>query len=365
MSVKVQKFGGTSLATADSVLRCKEIVENSKGIKVVIVSAPGKSAVHQSKVTDLLIDAHTQLCFHHESESLDKVIKRFESLSEELGVDIHREIARTRDEILIRRCDYDFVLSRGEYLMAVLFAKVMNYKFIDAANLISIKQNGKVDETATRENFSKLKLDTGIVVPGFYGTVRDKKGRVKIKTFTRGGSDYSGAIAAIALKASVYENYTDTHGVQSANPSIIPKTHSIPRIDYTTLYKLSMGGATVIYPSCLPILRKHNIPLKIDNTFNPNKALTVVTRAKNTTPYFSITYETRQNINKETVEVFAVLNRVHFCLNDLRATLKGKNVYLMNFKVSCNQTEIRIIATTANYKQVIKLLHDKLSKLVH
>jgi len=248
--------------------------------------------------------------------------------------------------------------------MAVLFAKLCNYRFVDAARLVVIKSNGKVASEETRANFAKLDTRESMVMPGFYGIIINKQSRTKIKTFTRGGSDYSGAIAAVALNG-IYENYTDTHGVQTANPTIVSDTKGIAKIDYSTLHKLSIGGASVIFPDCLPILKKANVPLKIDNTFNPHKKFTLVTSRQSSDPFFSITYETRQNINKETVEIFAVLGRIHFCLNDLRSVLKGKNVYLQSFKVLPKQTEFRITATLKNYQSVIRLLHGKLIRLTH
>ena len=359
------------MACAENILMAKEIVEADPQRRFVVVSAPGKCAgLFERKITDLLIDAHAQLCFADVTDSLDAVLARFCGLAIELGIDMDCEIERVREEIIINKCDYDFVISRGEYLMAQLFAKVLGYTFLDAANYVAIKSNGRLDEKATAKRLSYSILNTqystktkGYVMGGFYGTLVPqgsarsagsyRHGECGVKTFTRGGSDYSGAIAAVCLGAQVYENFTDTYGVQSANPALVSNTTNIAEIDYATLHKLCLGGATVIHPATIPLLKKHGVPLRVDNTFDPGQKFTLVTNKKPTNAYFSITYETKQNINKDTVEILCIYNKIEFGFEELRKLLCNIEVYLVEF----TKASFRLLTTAGNLCSVVRLLH--------
>lgn len=248
--------------------------------------------------------------------------------------------------------------------MAILFAHLLNFKFLDAANYIIIKKNGLVDEVSTRANFAKLPRNERYVMGGFYGCteVRPSKtcppcrNNLKVKTFTRGGSDYSGAIAAVYLNARLYENFTDTYGVQTANPAIVKETLSIPEIDYSTLYRLCKAGASVIYPNCVPLLRRHSMPLKVDCTLDPGKRYTIVGLKRAQSPYFSITYETKRNINKDTVEILCIMNKISFSYDTLCEMLSSHEVYLVSF----SKHEFRLIASVSAFVEVINLLHKSL-----
>ena len=359
--LKVVKFGGTSLANAENILNAKAIIEADPSRSFVVVSAPGKCIDFPRKVTDLLIDAHAQLCFEETCDSCDSVFNRFEKLGADLDIDINAELERAREEIYINKCDYDFVVSRGEYLMAVLFAKLLGWQFLDAAHYIVIKDNGLVDLEATKMNFRSI-AQGRYVLGGFYGAHAPlgsaRKTGTCVKVFARGGSDYSGAIAAVCLNASVYENFTDTYGVQSANPTVVKNTETVAEIDYMTLYRLCKGGASVIYPNCIPLLRRAAMPLKVDCTFDPGRKSTFVTAQKPIKPFFSITYETKQNINKDTVEILCVIHKIEFSLSHLRSVLKDIEVYLVEF----SKREFRLITPASNLTVVINLLHKSLTK---
>jgi len=364
--MKVVKFGGTSLANAENILKAKTIIDADPTRSFVVVSAPGKCAGFGRKITDLLIDTHAQLCFADTCDSCDVVFERFGTLADDLGIDIGAELERVREEVHINRCDYDFVVSRGEYLMALLFSKLLGWTFLDAAHYIVIKKSGLVDEQLTKSNFAKLDKKEKYVMGGFYGRAADISRREErygrgvcggVKTFARGGSDYTGAIAAVCLGADIYENFTDTYGVQSANPAVVKHTQNVPEMDYATLHRLCRAGASVIYPNCIPLLRSRAMPLKVDCTFDAGKKSTFVTAKKPNNPFFSITYETKQNINKDTVEILCVLNKIPFALVDLRACLKGGEVYLVEF----SRSGFRLITPAVNLASVINLLHKALT----
>ena len=366
--MKVVKFGGTSMGCSDAILRARDIVLADKERRFVVVSAPGKSCRFSKKITDLLIEAHTQLCIGDESVALGEVLARFRELAGHLDVDMGAELERMAEEVQIRRCQRDFIVSRGEYLMAVMFAKVLGFRFVDAVKLMVIKKSGKVDERVTAENFARLKRENkeqgGIVMGGFYGRASEgttESGCV-IRTFPRGGSDYSGAVVASFLGASVYENFTDTHGVQSANPMIVPNTQTLQFIDYGTLYKLSSGGAFVIYPECLPLLKRHGVPLVIDNTFAPGIRFTTVTDERSPLPMFSITYENRRNIAKNMAEVLVILEQVQLDYDEVKETLGGDGaleVYITSFK-SGKRGEVRLLTISRQVCEVVRRLHQLL-----
>jgi len=377
MNKKVTKFGGSSLATAKNILKAQAIVKSDSLRRFIVVSAPGKlpsnancknitvknQDLENTKVTDLLIDAYTEMCSGKQQEntslsSLNKVITRFEKLATELDIDIESELERTIDEIDINRCNRDFVVSRGEYLTAVLFAKLLNYRFVDASKLIILNKNGRVNETKTQAKFEKFynQIDhtQGIVIGGFYGRGPD----YKIKLMERGGGDYSGAIAATSINAKSYEVFTDTNGVQTANPAIVANTQTISHIDFSTLHKLAKGGASVIFPDCLPLLRRNNIPLVIDNTFNPHTNFTTVTQKKQhgifSQSYFSITYTVQANVNKSTADILCIFNKIKFPYEILKDLLKDFDVYITSFKVG----EFKLITNTKYSDLVIKKLHE-------
>jgi len=375
--MKVVKFGGSSLSNTDKILHAKNIIEQDKGRRFVVVSAPGKDENFRQKITDLLIEGHAEMChkqnldikdnlpepsavrtglFHvksvEASKSISAAIARFEWLAEGLKIDISREIERLREELEINKCTRDFVVSRGEYFMALIFARVMNYKFVDAAKYIVINNRGRVDEAETKRRLETLRKDIerqGIVMGGFYGTSLNGG----VKTFDRGGSDYTGAVVAALKGATVYENFTDTHGVQTADPTIVCDTLPIPRLDYGTLHKLATAGASVIYPDCLPLLKRYGVPLVIDNTANPGKRFTTISCQRSCEAFFSITYQLKQNINKHTADILCVFSKIDIELDALKNALDGHEVYLTNFA----KGEVRLIASAGELGDVVGKLH--------
>ena len=336
------------MGCTDAVGLARDFVLADDNRRFVVVSAPGKACQFSRKVTDLLIESHTQLCLGEQSDSFESVLKRFADMAKHLDIDMNPELQRCREEVQIHRCQRDFVVSRGEYLMAVLFAKVLDFRFLDAAKFIVIKKSGLVDEKQTAHNLSKLDKSGKYVMGGFYGRLPNGG----VKTFARGGSDYSGAVVACLIGAHVYENMTDTHGVQSANPALIPDTKTLRFMDYNSLYKLALGGAGVIFPECLPLLKKHQVKLVIDNTFNSGKRWTTVTDMRSQKPFFSITY----NGSRSAVEVLIVLEKVRLEYSKLKEILEGLEVYVSMFK----RSEIRILVGGDDVNQVVTRLHTYL-----
>lgn len=269
--MKAVKFGGTSMSTVNSIERVKRIITSDPERRFVVVSAPGKTE-SGGKVTDMLIKVASALPERRAAE-FALVAARFEELCDGLLGDKHflePELDGIRKKLA--SADVDFIVSRGEYLCAKLLAAVLGYDFVDAFDLIKFR-DGVYDDEYT-EHVCKLGLSGHkcAVIPGFYGG--DANG--KTVTFTRGGSDISGAIVARAVGASIYENFTDVDGFLTCDPRIVPHATTIDALSYKELRELAYMGANVLHPESIFPVRKANIPIHILNTFNPDAAGTKI-----------------------------------------------------------------------------------------
>ncbi len=275
MSVKVCKFGGTSMADGNVIRNVKSIIDGDAERKFVVVSAPGKRYSDDIKVTDLLYKCHAELLSCGScTESFAAVRARFSSIVKELGLNF--DISAVLDETQARiECEQneDFTASRGEYLSARIVAEVLGAKFVDAETVVFFKENGSLDgERSYRAIAAELSGVERAVLPGFYGKGVD--GRVK--TFSRGGSDISGAVVARAVNASVYENWTDVSGFLACDPRIVQSPKRIKRLSYKELRELSYMGANVLHSDSIFPVRRANIPIQIKNTFRPQDEGTAI-----------------------------------------------------------------------------------------
>ncbi len=268
MAIKVCKFGGTSMADGNVISRVKNIIESDSERKYIVVSAPGKRYNDDIKVTDLLYACYDEIQRYGKCDkAFLKVRARFESIVRELDLDM--DIASVLDETerkINKEADIDFTASRGEYLCARVLACLLNAKFVDAEGTVFFNEDGKLDTKKTYKAISEAFSGADhVVFPGFYGV--NEKG--KVETFSRGGSDISGAIVARALSASVYENWTDVSGFYACDPRIISNPKSIKTLSYKELRELSYMGANVLHSDSIFPVRKANIPIQIKNTFRP------------------------------------------------------------------------------------------------
>lgn len=264
----VCKFGGTSLACSQNIEKVKDIVKKDKK-RFVVVSAPGKRSKEDIKLTDCLINS-----FNLSSQGKDfmpyyKAFKdRFEEIKKDFKLN-NLDLTLYYDDLLLaikEHKDYDYVISRGEFFSAIVISKYYGYKFLDAADFITFDNVGKVELKATKHKFENLvKKNTSYVIPGFYG--RDYSG--KIKTFSRGGSDVTGAIVAVIAGCEIYENWTDVDGFLATDPNICENPALIEMLNYKELRELSYMGANVLHPDCVKFLRENNIILNLRNTFKP------------------------------------------------------------------------------------------------
>ncbi|MCM1437840.1 MAG: aspartate kinase [Roseburia sp.] len=275
MSLKVCKFGGTSMADGNTMQAVKKIIESDKTRKFVVVSAPGKRFNGDTKVTDLLYACYDELAATGScAENFSKVRRRFESIVKELNLDT--DISAVLDETeerIKKEHTADFTASRGEYLAARILAKLLSAKFIDSEDVVFFKEDGQLDGAKTYRAIGAAVADADrAVFPGFYG--KDVNGRVK--TFSRGGSDISGAIVARAVNASVYENWTDVSGFLACDPRIVDNPRRIKNLSYKELRELSYMGANVLHSESIFPVRKANIPIVIKNTFRPEDEGTAI-----------------------------------------------------------------------------------------
>lgn len=275
--LKVVKFGGSSMADAAQLTKVKNIVEADPARKVVIVSAAGKRSPEDHKVTDLLYLCYAHIKYGVSNDSIFQIIyDRYVAIRDELklDIDIESELNAIREK-MANGISQDELVSRGEYLAAKIMAAYLGYDFLDASLWLHFNLDGSVDQETSYEALAHAAEGRKVVIPGFYGVLPDKS----IKVFSRGGSDITGALAAAALNADVYENWTDVSGFLMADPRIVKDPKPITRITYSELRELSYLGAQVLHEGTIFPVKEKNIPLNIKNTNDPDHPGTLIMTA--------------------------------------------------------------------------------------
>ena len=256
------------MADGNVIKNVKNIIDADSQRKFIVVSAPGKRYSGDIKVTDSLLKCHSEVMRGGNVKAAFAAVRaRFVSLVRELNIafDINSVLDETEALIESERSE-DFTASRGEYLSARIMAAVLGARFIDAKDVIFFDANGALDGKKSYKAVADVLKDCDrAVFPGFYGCGVD--GRVK--TFSRGGSDISGAIVARAVNASLYENWTDVSGFLACDPRIVDSPKRIKTISYKELRELSYMGANVLHADSIFPVRSANIPIQIKNTFRP------------------------------------------------------------------------------------------------
>ena len=272
---KVVKFGGSSLADAKQFKKVADIIKADEERCYVIPSAPGKRFGDDTKVTDMLYHCYDEVVGGADfAKSFAPVRERFNGIISELGIDLSLE-----DEFVkigrnfASSAGRDYAASRGEYLNGIILAKYLGYTFVDAAKGIFFDNKGNFDGDITNACLGAILDRTPrAVIPGFYGAMPDGS----IKTFSRGGSDFTGSVVAKAVKASLYENWTDVSGFLVADPRIVANPEVISVITYSELRELSYMGAGVLHEDAIFPVRSANIPINIKNTNSPKDAGTLI-----------------------------------------------------------------------------------------
>ena len=273
----VTKFGGSSLADAEQFRKVRSILELEPTRRYLVPSAPGKRFSADDKVTDLLYRCHA---LASEGQSFDapfgKIRERYVSIAEQLG--LKTNITAELDAVFAGIAEgrsRDWCASRGEYLCGLLMADFLGWRFVDAASGIRFFENGLLNDEKTQELLSGLLADgQPSVIPGFYGALDNGE----VRTFSRGGSDITGALVARAVNADVYENWTDVSGFLMADPRVVENPAEISSITYKELRELSHMGASVLHEDAMFPVHKAGIPTNIRNTNKPYHPGTMISR---------------------------------------------------------------------------------------
>ena len=274
MGEYVCKFGGSSLADEMQISKVIEIIEASDSRRFVVPSAPGKRDSDDTKITDLLYLCHELARQHVDiSEPFGHIEKRFLGISAALEVDL--DVAALLNQLradIEHGASVDFVASRGEYLCGRILAVALGATFVEAAEVIRFSSGGVLDPGTYGLIADKLSGEGRYVIPGFYGSTSDGE----VKTFSRGGSDITGAIVAKAVSASKYENWTDVSGMLMADPRIVPDAKPVHEITYREIRELAYMGASVFHDEAMFPVRDAGIPVNIRNTNRPEDPGTLI-----------------------------------------------------------------------------------------
>ena len=286
--VKVVKFGGSSLASAEQFVKVGDIIRADETRRYVVPSAPGKRNAKDTKVTDMLYS-----CYALAEDGVEfrvplmKIKERYDSIINGLNLKISLdEEFKTIASNFKAKAGSDYAASRGEYLNGIIMANYLGYEFIDSATVIFFDEEGKFDAEKTQRVLSaKLAETKKAVIPGFYGAGPDGN----VVTFSRGGSDITGSIVAKACHASMYENWTDVSGCLVADPRIIDNPEPIKVVTYRELRELSYMGASVLHEDAVFPVRKAGIPINIRNTNDPEADGTLIVDSTCQKPDYTIT----------------------------------------------------------------------------
>jgi aspartate kinase len=269
------KFGGTSVADASQFRKVKTIVDSDPRRSVIVVSAPGKRTKSDPKITDLLYLCHDMVAAKTDFASpFNQIRDRYLEIEKDLGIGagMAAEMETFRAQIS-GGATRDFIASRGEYFSGLLAAAFLDAEFVDPEQYVIIDAAGNVDVKTYAALGRRMAAEAKrYVMPGFYG--RDHHG--KVKTFSRGGSDISGAIAARAVMAELYENWTDVSGLLMADPRIVDNPCHMDQVTYSEIRELSYMGASVFHDEAILPVREARIPINIKNTNRPDDPGTMI-----------------------------------------------------------------------------------------
>ena len=285
---KVVKFGGSSLANADQFKKVGAIIGEDESRRYVVPSAPGKRFSSDIKVTDMLYACYEAAANGSDfSEQLEQIKERYQEIIDGLNLSfsLDKDFEKIREDFS-NQAGQDYAASRGEFLNGKIMAAYLDFDFVDAAEVVRFDDDGSFNADITNELLSeKLKDKHNAVIPGFYGAKADGE----VVTFSRGGSDITGSLVALAVGADLYENWTDVSGFLIADPRIVKNPKSIETITYKELRELSYMGASVLHEDAIFPVRKAGIPINIRNTNRPEDKGTLIVESTCRQPRYTIT----------------------------------------------------------------------------
>ena len=322
--MKVVKFGGSSLADGQNVEQALNIVLSDPERRAIVVSAPGKRSDDDIKITDLLIKyADMTLKSEDTNEIVQNIFMRYQEIGHYFGLS-DQELKVIKD-ILLALPNQTYPNSsylmaafkaHGERLNARLIAMILQHqgvksRFLDpteAGLIVTGQPNDALVNPESYLNLDQIKIATGecIIFPGFFGITPSGN----IATFSRGGSDITGAILARGFHADMYENFTDVNGIFAANPHIVDNPQSIKKMTYREMRELSYAGFSVFHDEALIPAIQGQIPINVKNTHEPDQPGTIIVPEKDFVPdniitgvtsqkHFSALYLHKYLLNKE------------------------------------------------------------------
>lgn len=300
MSDIIMKCGGSSITAESDIERIARITRDDARRRVVVVSAPGKRTLDDTKVTDMLIELNETT----DVSLIDKIMDRYAALG--ASADLTKGL---REELMTRlqqrpESRLDAVKAFGEYASASVVAQRLGVRFVDAADVIKVTSdfgNAKI-LPESRDLLRKMSLDDGIVMPGFYGSTKEGD----IATFSRGGSDLTGAYVAASLNAELYENYTDS-GIKAAYP-FVENPHTISELTFGEMRDLSYSGFGIFHPEAMGPVALAGVPVHVRGfrSYPEGGTYIVTDRPSNGKPVIGVAYRSG----------FAAVNIDRFAINE-------------------------------------------------
>ncbi len=291
--MKVAKFGGSSLASSEQLKKVINIIKADSGRRFIVVSAPGKRYSEDIKVTDLLVELYQKRLADENTDAvIQAIFERYQEIGTAFGINEEtlKQIRKDLESLVDMPVEnnphfYDTVLASGEDNNAKLIAGILRAEGL-AARYVNPKELGMIvsDEPQNARILTKSytaiyqwrNSEEILVIPGFFGYTEHGD----VCTFSRGGSDVSGAIVAAGLKVDLYENFTDVDGIFAAHPGYIHQPESITQLTYREMRELAYAGFSVFHEEALMPSYRAKIPVVIKNTNNPAHPGTLITNER-------------------------------------------------------------------------------------
>lgn len=304
--MKVCKFGGSSVADAKQIKKILNIINSDATRKCIVVSAPGKRHNKDVKVTDLLIALVEAVTYRKDyQELISQILERFLQIERELNIrhSLIETFHTQLNDYIVRYQDQserltDALKSCGEDFNAQLIARYNNElgimtTYLSPGDIGLIVSDEPSNAIVLEESYEKIKNNLAhtegkVIIPGFFGV--NKNG--DINTFSRGGSDITGAIIASSVSSDVYENFTDVSGIFSADPNIVDHPASVIQLTYEEMRELSYAGFSVFHDEALLPVYRSQIPVNIKNTNDPDHPGTLITNTRQSTGVVGVSCDT-------------------------------------------------------------------------
>ncbi|WP_138415891.1 aspartate kinase [Aquibacillus sediminis] len=292
--MKVAKFGGSSVASAEQLRKVATIIQEDSDRRAIVVSAPGKRFDEDTKVTDLLIalgEAYLQNQSYE--EQVEQIVDRFKEITTKLELsdnvlsEIRQDVTNVVESDYSDELKMDALKAIGEDSLAKVLSEYlrslgMESTYLNPQEAGIIVSDDPGSAQILDDSFKKIyrlrERDDIVVIPGFFGYTKEGK----LATFSRGGSDITGSIVAAGVNADLYENFTDVDSVYCVNPTIVENPKEITSLTYKEMRELSYAGFSVFHDEALIPAFKASIPVCIKNTNNPNGLGTIIVAEKET-----------------------------------------------------------------------------------